>query len=433
MNKYKYEHVMIIIMISKEMLKLVLVEQRESLLQKPIGIKREVLDHIISKIKLPHIIVLTGIRRCGKSTLLRQIIDDVYNNDDFYYINFEDERLFNFNAKDFNQIYEALIELFGDKKTFFIDEIQNVSNFENFVRRFYDNGYKFYITGSNAKLLSKEIGTKLTGRHLDIIVKPFSFKEFMTFKGMQFDKNMIYKTESRAEIKSLFQEYLFGGSMPEYAMYKDKELLMQIYEDVIIKDIVVRYNIENIIRLKELYQYTITNFSNKFSFNSLKKIIDFGSVNTIKLHLGYLCETHLAKMITKFDYSIKKQLINEKKIYVIDNGFISAISTRITKDKGWLLENIVFNRLTDDFEIFYHSGKSECDFILVERNKIKTAMQVTWELDETNRDREINGLVEAMQTYDLKSGLLLTYDQEEEIIINLKKIHIQPIWKWLLE
>ena len=420
-------------MISKEMLKLVLVEQRESLLQKPIGIKREVLDHIVSKINLPHIIVLTGIRRCGKSTLLRQIIDDTYNNDDFYYINFEDERLFNFNAKDFNQIYEALIELFGDKKTFFIDEIQNVSNFENFVRRFYDNGYKFYITGSNAKLLSKEIGTKLTGRHLDIIVKPFSFKEFMTFKGIQFDENVIYKTESRAKIKSLFQEYLFGGSMPEYVMYKDKELLMQTYEDIIIKDIVVRYNIENVIRLKELYQYTITNFSNKFSFNSLKRIIDFGSVNTIKLHLGYLCETHLAKMITKFDYSMKKQLINEKKLYVIDNGFISAISTRITKDKGWLLENLVFNRLTDDFEIFYHSGKSECDFILVERNKIKTAMQVTWELNETNRDREINGLVEAMQTYDLKSGLLLTYDQEEEIIIDLKKIHIKPIWKWLLE
>ncbi len=415
------------------MLKLVLVEQRESLLQKPIGIKREVLDHIVSKIKLPHIIVLTGIRRCGKSTLLRQIIDDTYNNDDFYYINFEDERLFNFNAKDFNQIYEALVELFGDKKTFFIDEIQNVPNFENFVRRFYDNGYKFYITGSNAKLLSKEIGTKLTGRHLDIIVKPFSFKEFMTFKGIQFDENMLYKTESRAEIKSLFQEYLFGGSMPEYVMYKDKELLMQTYEDIIIKDIVVRYNIENVIRLKELYQYTITNFSNKFSFNSLKRIIDFGSVNTIKLHLGYLCETHLAKMITKFDYSMKKQLINEKKLYVIDNGFISAISTRSTKDKGWLLENLVFNRLTDDFEIFYHSGKSECDFILVERNNIKTAMQVTWELNEPNRDREINGLVEAMQTYDLKSGLLLTYDQEEEIIINLKKIHIKPIWKWLLE
>lgn len=415
------------------MLKLVLVEQRESLLQKPIGIKREVLDHIVSKINLPHIIVLTGIRRCGKSTLLRQIIDDMYNNDDFYYINFEDERLFNFNAKDFNQIYEALVELFGDKKTFFIDEIQNVPNFENFVRRFYDNGYKFYITGSNAKLLSKEIGTKLTGRHLDIIVKPFSFKEFMTFKGIQFDENMLYKTESRAEIKSLFQEYLFGGSMPEYVMYKDKELLMQTYEDIIIKDIVVRYNIENVIRLKELYQYTITNFSNKFSFNSLKRIIDFGSVNTIKLHLGYLCETHLAKMITKFDYSMKKQLINEKKLYVIDNGFISAISTRSTKDKGWLLENLVFNRLTDDFEIFYHSGKSECDFILVERNNIKTAMQVTWELNEPNRDREINGLVEAMQTYDLKSGLLLTYDQEEEIIINLKKIHIKPIWKWLLE
>src|SRR3989344_7118381 len=157
-------------MLSEEQIKEILVKQREIILNKKFGIERTILKKIESKLKLPHVTVLTGLRRSGKSTLLRQLIKKHYNDEDFYYINFEDERLFNFPASEFNRLYEALISLYGKKKTFFLDEIQNVTNFETFVRRFYEEGFKFFITGSSATLLSKELGTKLTGRHVDIIV-----------------------------------------------------------------------------------------------------------------------------------------------------------------------------------------------------------------------------------------------------------------------
>lgn len=420
-------------MLSKEQLKQVLVEQREAILKKKIGIKRYILKKIESKIKLPHIIVITGIRRCGKSTLLRQIISKYYHDEDFYYINFEDERLFNFKTSDFNIIYETLLELFGDKKTFLIDEIHNISNFETFVRRFYDNGFKFYITGSNARLLSKELGTKLTGRHIDIIVKPFSFSEFLDLKGLKFEREMIYKTEMRAKIKRFFLEYLVKGGMPEYLIYDDAEILMRIYEDIIIKDVAARYSINNITKLRDLYQYLVTNFSSKFSFHSIKKVIDFGSVNTIKKYIAHLEETYFAKLVSKFDYSLKKQLINNKKLFIVDNGFIAEVSTRITKDKGWLLENLVFTFLENYFDVFYYSNKNECDFVVSEQKRLKMAIQVTWELNEKNRKREIEGLVDAMHSLNLKDGMILTYDQEEKIDVKNKKIDVKPVWKFLLE
>jgi len=364
---------------------------------------------------------------------LRQIIDKYYNNSDFYYINFEDERLFNFNAQDFNNIYESLIELFGKHNTFFIDEIQNINKFETFVRRFNDDGFKFYITGSNAKLLSKELGTKLTGRHVDIIVRPFSFREFLKLKGFRFDEDMIYRTETRAEIKHYFGEYLKKGGMPEYLLYDDIEILSRIYEDIVIKDIVVRYNIDNSVQLRELYQYLISNFSNKFSYNSLKKIVGLGSVNTISRYISYLEETYFAKVILKFDYSVKKQMINDKKLYVLDNGFVQAISTRFTKDNGWILENLVFNILRSSFNVFYYSKGKECDFVLSDSNKrIDSVIQVCFELHEHNRKRELDGLLSAMDFFNLKSGLILTYDQEDTLEIENKTIIIEPVWKWLL-
>jgi len=172
-------------MLTKEQLKQLLFEHHDIILRKELGVKRELLKIVETKIKLPHVLVLTGLRRSGKSTILRQIVKQYYNDKNFYYINFEDERFLGFEAKDFNIIYEALIELFGEQKTFFIDEIQNVEKFESFVRRFYDAGFKFYITGSNAQLLSKELGTKLTGRHIDIVVKPFSFKEYLSAKNIE--------------------------------------------------------------------------------------------------------------------------------------------------------------------------------------------------------------------------------------------------------
>ena len=292
-------------MLSEEQIKEILVKQREIILNKKFGIERTILKKIESKLKLPHVTVLTGLRRSGKSTLLRQLIKKHYNDEDFYYINFEDERLFNFPASEFNRLYEALISLYGKKKTFFLDEIQNVVNFETFVRRFYEEGFKFFITGSSATLLSKELGTKLTGRHIDIVVKPFSFLEFLDLNGFKIEKDTIYKTESKVEIKKYFEEYLVNGGMPEYLIYNDAELLTKVYEDTVLKDIAVRHKVDNVIVLRNLYLILISNFANKFSFNSLKKITDINSVNTIKKFIHYLEETYFAKTINKFDYSLK--------------------------------------------------------------------------------------------------------------------------------
>jgi len=420
-------------MLSETEIKEIIVRQRETILNKEYGIERAVLKEIGSKMNLPHIVVLTGIRRSGKSTLLRQLIKKHYKDEDFYYLNFEDERLFNFPANEFNRLYEALTSLYGKKKTFFLDEIQNVTNFETFVRRLYEEGFKFFITGSSATLLSRELGTKLTGRHVDIIVKPFSFLEFLELKKVKINQESIYKTEAKVEIKKYFEEYLINGGMPEYIIYDDPELLTRVYEDTIIKDIAVRYKVANVVILRQLYSYLINNFANKFSYNSIKKVTSIKSVNTIKKFISYLEETYFAKTINKFDYSYKKQIMNDKKFYVLDNGFIVVLSKKVTRDYGWLLENLVFNCLNNNHELFYYSDKWECDFLTVKNKEITQAVQVCYELNEKNREREIEGLTEAMEKFKLKEGLLLTNSQEEELKLKGKKIVIKPVWKWLLE
>lgn len=419
-------------MVSNDQMKQILLDQRDAILQKSPGIERSIIGLIEKKLKLPHIVVLTGLRRSGKSTILRQIIKKYYQDRDFYYINFEDERLFNFKAENFNVIYESLLELFGEKKVFFIDEIQNVQNFEGFVRRFYDSGFKFFITGSSAKLLNKEIGTKLTGRHVDLIVRPFSFTEYLVLKNFKIDKNTVYSTINRAELKKHFANFLVNGGMPEYVIYNDQEVLSRVYEDIVIKDIVARYKIEDAKQIRELYQYLMATISQKFSYNSLKKFIGINSSNTIKKYIDYLEETYFISQINKFDYSLKKQIVNDKKIYVVDNGFISNVSIRFSKYEGWLLENLVFLELRKKGNVFYHSDKCECDFLLVENKKVTKAIQVCWNIDVMNKEREIKGIFEAMEKFKLKSGIILTNDQEEEMDFNGKKIIVMPVWKWIL-
>jgi len=420
-------------MITKELLKQVLTEQRLDLLKKETGIPREALEQVQKKIHLPHVHFITGVRRCGKSTLLRQIIKKYYHDEDFYYLNFEDERLLNFDPSTFNLVYETMVELFGQKKTFFIDEIQHVREFDSFVRRFYDNGFKFFVTGSNAGLLKEEISTRLTGRHVDTWLKPFSFREYLELKTGSAASINIYKTEDRAEIKRLFGDYLFKGGMPEFVIYDDAEILRRIYDDIIVKDIFVRKKVDNTIAAKELYLYLISNFGQRFSYNSLQDIVPFGSVNTIKKYIHFLEESFLVRVINKFDFSVRKQLANEKKLYVCDNGFIPLISTRVGIDRGWLLENLVLNNLEPDTEIFYYSGKKETDFVGMSGKKIVSLVQVTFELSSSNWARETAGLLEALNFFGLDEGLLLTYDQEEEKIIDSRKLYIKPVWKWLLE
>lgn len=420
----------------KSLLKEIILEQEKDRQAVDSGIKRTALDFVSKQIPLPHAVVISGIRRCGKSTLLNQTINGFYGKG-VYYLNFEDERLVDFELADFNSLYEVFLELYGERKVFFFDEIQNVVQWEIFVRRMQNKGHKFFITGSNASLLSKELGTKLTGRCVSIELYPFSFIEYLSFKGYELQKNVLSYTAERATIKKHFAEYLRHGGMPEYLKYNDSTLLKRVYEDILYRDIVARYDIKQVKALRELGLYLLSNIGTLFSYNNLTKILGVGSMNTIKSYSDYLENSFLVSLVSRFSYSLKQQFVANKKIYCIDNGLAESIAFQFSKNKGKFLENLVFLELKRRRpEIYYYktTNNLEVDFLIKNGKKDISLIQVADNLDnEKTRQREIDVLTYAMDELKLKKALILTEDTEEEIKLKGKVILAQPIYKWLLE
>lgn len=403
-------------MILKETLRKIVKSQRHELATLSLGIEREDLAKI--DVSLPFTLVISGIRRCGKSTLLRQVMAKTKS---FYYFNFEDPRATNFEANDFQKLDETFLEEHGKSDYYFFDEIQNVERWELFVRKILDSRKHAVITGSNASLLSRELGTKLTGRHLRHELFPFSFKEFLKFTG----KNQNLKS---------FDDYFIKGGFPEYLATGKIEALQELLNDIISRDIAIRYKLRNIKTLKEFALYLLTNIGKEFSYNSLKKLFNLGSTNSAIAFVSHLEDSYLLFTIPKFDYSLKKQIINPKKAYSIDNGLSNANSASFSEDKGRMLENLVFINLRKNYKsVFYFKDKNECDFVAGEKAKISLAAQVCYNLNEDNKNREVNGLLEALEKLKLHEGLILTYNQEEEIKIEKKTIKVKPVWKWLLE
>ncbi|PKM99523.1 MAG: hypothetical protein CVU78_05795 [Elusimicrobia bacterium HGW-Elusimicrobia-2] len=266
-------------MISKELLKEILLEQKRKIRNMQNGnyVEREKLKKVSGFARLKHAVVISGIRRCGKSVFLSQIMNSYSVR--YYYINFEDERLADFELKDFNSLYEACIELFGKAKIFFLDEIQNIYGWEKWVRRMYGDGFKFFITGSNARLLSKELATLLTGRHLQFSIFPFSFREMLRFKKVDYGERAVYMTEKRAVIKKYLDEYVKTGGFPEFLKYRKKEILQEYFNNIIDRDIAERYKVGNIKQVKELARYLLTNTGNLSTYNRLKNATEIKSVN----------------------------------------------------------------------------------------------------------------------------------------------------------
>lgn len=393
-------------------------------------IGRELYTKLETSIKDPFIIIITGIRRCGKSTLLGQLKEKHPG----HYINFDDERFVNFKVEDFQVMSEALIELYGEKDIFYFDEIQNIPGWERFVRRLHDSRKKIFVTGSNATMLSRELGTHLTGRYLQMRLYPFSFREFLDLREIAYQDKEYYLAEGKARLKNAFEEYLMEGGFPEYLITKNKDYLKTLYENIIYRDILIRYNLSNEKIMKELVYFIAGNISKEISFNSLKKLLGFGSSTTVKEYFGYLENSFLVYLIPKFEYSLKKQIYSNKKVYLIDNGLAVMLGYRVSNDMGRLLENKVFIGLKKKgSEIYYHKGRHECDFLCAENLKVNQAIQVCYELNDETKERELKGILEAMKEYKLKKGLILTFDQEEELTIENKKIIVRPVWKWLLE
>lgn len=419
----------------KSLLREIILEQEKDRQALDLGIKRAALDFVSKQISLPHAVVISGIRRSGKSTLLNQIINNFYEKG-VYYLNFEDERLVDFEVADFNSLYETFLELYGERKVFFFDEIQNVAKWEIFVRRMQGKGCKFFITGSNASLLSKELGAKLTGRCVSIELYPFSFLEYLSFKGYKLQKNALSYTAERASIKKHFTEYLKHGGMPEYLKYNDSTLLKRVYEDILYRDIVARYDIKQVKVLRELGLYLLSNTGGLFSYNNLTKALGVGSMNTVKSYIDFLENSFLVSLINRFSYSLKKQFVANKKAYCIDNGLAESVAFQFSKNKGKFLENLVFLELKRRYaQIYYYktANNLEVDFLIKSGEKDVSLVQVADNLDsEKTRQREIGALTHAMDELKLKKALILTEDTEEEIKLKGKAILAQPIYKWLL-
>lgn len=393
--------------------------------------KEEFVARTIDKefINSKKISVITGVRRCGKSTLMR-LLSEQYGK--YCYFNFEDERLLDFKYTDFSDLLELFYELYGDDlNVYFFDEIQNIFGWEKFVRRLFTEGKKVFVTGSNSKLLSSELASSLTGRYIKTDLYPFSFSEYLSFHKVNND--YVISTANNASMKRYLNEYMGLGGFPEVVKSKNKNELSQLYQDVLVKDIIVRFKIKDTKSFRELAIYLLSNISSLYSYNNLSKMLNIKSVNTVKNYINFLEEAFLFISVPKYDYSIKKQISSNRKIYTIDTGIFNSVSFNFSDNRGKQLENIVLLELKrEGKEVYYYCGNNECDFISTYRNKIMSAIQVTEVISNQNKDREIKGIIEAMDTLKISNGYILTYDQFDEIKIGKYKIKVLPIWYWLI-
>jgi uncharacterized protein len=390
-------------------------------------------------IKIPldsgKIVTLVGPRRAGKTFLLYQVMLKIQDTTNIVYINFEDERL-QLSAKDLQVIIDAYLELYPQKKEseiyFFFDEIQEIEGWEKFVRRVYDTITKnVFITGSSAKLLSKEIATSLRGRTITYEVYPLSFHEFIRFAGSTAD---MHATRGKAKLRDAFVVYLQKGGFPETVNMEEevyRKTITNYFEVMLYRDIVGRYKVTNILPLKNLLKKIIANTACDVSihkiFNDFKSQGIKVSKDSLYKYMEHGEDAYVVFTLHNFSESISNQ--GAKKSYCIDTGMSSLLSFTLSKDFGRLLENIVFLELKRRGKnIFFYRNKHECDFVIKEKEKIGEAIQVCYTLDEQNREREFEGLKGAMECFDLKKGTIITSDQEETI----GNIKIIPAWKWLL-
>lgn len=411
----------------------VLREQHEAFSDLDLGTPREILPDVLAGLASPKIIVITGLRRVGKSTLLAQIAQ-THLSEDYFFVNFEDERLLNFSADQFDRLHEALIGLYGDRKIFLFDEIQNVPEWERFVRRLHDQGYQFIITGSNSSLLGQELGTKLTGRSLRYELFPFSFKEYLQFNGVEPPVTTTLTTRERGALLKYSRDYLVQGGIPDALKYPALNILKTLYDDVLFRDIAARYRIDNVKSLQELAFYLVSNPTSEISFNKLKTNLKLGSVNTVKKYIGYLENAWLFFTVNKYAHSVKEQQIAAKKIYSIDTGMLNSVGFSFSENIGKLMENLVFLHLRRQHQdIYYFKTKQnhEVDFFIPSQ---QLAIQVSQGLsDEETRQRELRSLLELSEEKKEQNRLqVITLADRDTITTKGLTVDVVPLYEWLL-
>lgn len=419
-------------MYMKDLLKQIILEQQE-ILHAPN--KRYVQRYIADEwLQTSEILIISGIRRCGKSVLMQQIRDRLVEKDFFF--NFDDERLANFKLDDFQKLQECFVELFGEQHTYYFDEIQNIEGWERFVRRLYNAGNKIIITGSNARMLSRELGTHLTGRYIQVEIYPFSFQEYLAMNEIPVNAKTLYTTTGRATMVKSFVKYMECGGFPKFLQDGSVSYLTSLYESIIYRDILTRNGLTNEKEMLELMFYLASNATKRVTYSSLGKVVGIQHPDTIKNYLEYIQQTYLISQLFRYDPSVKKQMMSPKKIYFVDNAIIKRIGFNATENNGVFLENLVFIELKRrGWDVYYYADKKECDFIVRKGLHISDAYQVTLKMDSPQtREREIAGVREAMQAYSLSKGYILTFEGKETINFDDGTIvEVIPVWEWILQ
>ncbi|MCA9488245.1 MAG: ATP-binding protein [Nanoarchaeota archaeon] len=414
----------------KAHLREILIDQTEAFLNRTGLIERDLA--LSSYLDTSQVVVITGIRRCGKSSLLSLIRMALgLKESEFCYCNFDDERIVPYFSL-LNDIYSIHLEIYRTEPIFFFDEIQEVPGWEKFVNRMYEQGHKVFVTGSNATLLSSEISSSLTGRNKILKLFPFSFVEYLRMVGNEYSPERL-TVKQRSLLLHDLNGYLETGGLPLVVKEKDMEIAHALFQDILYRDIVIRFKLSNVDEIKQIALYLASNVSKLFSYATLQSISGLKSISSVKNYLQFFEASYLFYYLKKFDYSVKKQIMNSRKVFAVDNAIPNRLGFRFSENKGRILENTVFiELLRRGHELYYFSGKNECDFLVKEKLNITEAIQVAYELTATNFQREISGLTEAMQSYNIPKGTLIVYDDKAYRGELPDGISIVPAYAWLI-
>ena len=383
--------------------------------KKRLGMPRMVLPDVPSERKFAT--VVTGVRRCGTSTLLDQWV--AQHQESTVAVHFDDLRLTSFGTGDF-LVLDEIVRARGCNVVV-LDEVQDVPQWERYVTGCLDLGRRVLVTGSNAKMLSREFGTKLTGRHLDLELFPFSFQEFLRF----------LKREASADT---LDEYLSIGGFPAYVETRRQEVLVELFNDILYRDIVVRYGLRDAQPIRSLATFLLGHVGCRVSPSRLKDAIHVNSPSTVLEYFNFLEETYLVERLPQFANAPKAALLAPKKVYACDTGLVTALEPVEGANLGHKLENLVYLKLRAQggrLSYFIGGDETECDFVREDRRCTFTAVQVAWELTPDNEAREVAGAMRAMERFGLKECVLVTRAQSDLIQTNGRLIRVVPAFEWL--
>ena len=410
-------------MITDHQIDLIIQDQAKSFARKDPGTPRSI--NLSKYLYHNQVNTISGVRRCGKTTLLRQIAAHFQA---YHYLNLADIRLHGL-----SNLTTSLLLL--EKRNpgiriLFIDEIQSLPGCEETIRQLHDAGYKIFCTVSHTGTISIHSDKPPMEDWTNIELYPFSFAEYLTWHAIEKNRD----SENMAAILSHLDRYMEEGGFPEYMRMWDSEYIRSIYEEILYRDCIARLNIRDVAGFIRLAQFLLTNIGTEVHYRYLASLPGMKSPMTVRDYIHILADTHLITEVHRYDPSLKKQYGTGKKIYAVDNGMRNQVAFRVSGDHEKLLENLVLVELKrQGLNVYYHFSVKECDFVIVQNGQVNSLYQVCSELTDLNREQEYSGLQEVMNLYGLDWGILITLNQEGTVRVPEGVIQIVPVWKWLLD